>query len=181
MIRTCYNQRADDARYRQLSFVMLGVASPSDLIDDKKRTPFNIGTAIELQGFQLAETAPLQTGLQQAGFDAEQAQTAIQRVLYWTGGQPFLTQKLCDFLSKDKHITDLDRFVEQQLIAHWQTHDDPPHFQTINDRILTAEPHYSPVLLGLYQQVQQHTVKADGSELQLKTQRYDIIIGFNPC
>jgi adenylate cyclase len=63
VIRNCYNQRADKLPYRRVTFTLLGVATPSDLIKDKKRTPFNIGRAIELKGFQLHEIQPLTNGL----------------------------------------------------------------------------------------------------------------------
>ena len=54
-IRACYNQRVDQPAYNRLTFALLGVATPSDLIQDKKRTPFNIGRAIELNGFEWHE------------------------------------------------------------------------------------------------------------------------------
>jgi hypothetical protein len=44
LIRACYNKRAQKPEYNRLTFALLGVATPSDLIRDKKRTPFNIGT-----------------------------------------------------------------------------------------------------------------------------------------
>lgn len=43
LIRECYNQRADRPAYKRLTFALIGVATPSDLIQDKRRTPFNIG------------------------------------------------------------------------------------------------------------------------------------------
>ncbi|CAN1213597.1 Chase2 sensor protein [Tumidithrix helvetica PCC 7403] len=52
LIRACYNMRVDKADYRRLIFVILGVASPSSLIQDKQRTPFNIGKTIHLNGFK---------------------------------------------------------------------------------------------------------------------------------
>jgi AAA-like domain len=52
-IRACHNQRVDNREYNRLTFCLLGVASPSNLISDKKRTPFNIGKAITLRGFKL--------------------------------------------------------------------------------------------------------------------------------
>ena len=51
LIRACYNQRADNPVYQRLTFALLGVTTPSDLIQDKTRTPFNVGRAIDLQGF----------------------------------------------------------------------------------------------------------------------------------
>ena len=51
LIRFCYNQRAINPEYNRISFAIFGVATPSDLIADKNRTPFNIGQAIDLRGF----------------------------------------------------------------------------------------------------------------------------------
>src|SRR5919199_6297280 len=63
VIRDCYNKRADNSKYQGLTFALIGVATPSDLIQDKRRTPFNIGRAIELNGFQLHEAQALAVGL----------------------------------------------------------------------------------------------------------------------
>jgi hypothetical protein len=92
LIRACYNQRADHPEYNRLTFTLLGVATPSDLIADKNRTPFNIGRAIPLTGFTLHEAQPLALGLAQK---VENEQAVLREILAWTGGQPFLTQKLC--------------------------------------------------------------------------------------
>jgi hypothetical protein len=39
-IRAFYNQRVENPRYQNLTFCLLGVATPGDLIGDKTRTPF---------------------------------------------------------------------------------------------------------------------------------------------
>ncbi|MGL4503432.1 MAG: AAA-like domain-containing protein, partial [Planktothrix sp.] len=52
LIRSFYNKRADNPEYNRLTFALFGVATPADLIQDKNRTPFNIGKAIHLTGFQ---------------------------------------------------------------------------------------------------------------------------------
>jgi len=88
-VRECYNLRAEDARMRRLTFCLVGVATPSDLIRDNRTTPFNIGRRIELHDFTAAEAAPLACGLGQDG------QSMLDRVLHWTGGHPYLTQRLC--------------------------------------------------------------------------------------
>ncbi|MBV9157124.1 MAG: AAA-like domain-containing protein [Acidobacteriaceae bacterium] len=91
-IRSLYNQRAADAHLERLTFVLLGVASPSDLIKDVKRTPFNIGTRIPLTDFTDEESAPLLTGLAPSPDAAKQL---LRQVLFWTAGHPYLTQKTC--------------------------------------------------------------------------------------
>ena len=92
VIRDCYNKRAARPDYRRLTFALIGVATPSDLIQDRRRTPFNIGRAIEMAGFQLEEARPLEVGL---AVKASNPRAVLQAVLDWTGGQPFLTQKVC--------------------------------------------------------------------------------------
>jgi AAA-like domain/WD domain, G-beta repeat len=90
-IRWCYNARAKDARFRRLTFVLLGVAQPSDLIADPRRTPFNIGTSIELTDFRRDQAGPLAEGLPQSA----ERDKLLDEVLSWTGGHPYLTQKVC--------------------------------------------------------------------------------------
>ena len=48
VIRSCYNYRGHKPAYRRLTWALLGVATPSDLISDPHATPFNIGRAIAL-------------------------------------------------------------------------------------------------------------------------------------
>ncbi|MFB2933790.1 AAA-like domain-containing protein [Aerosakkonemataceae cyanobacterium BLCC-F154] len=88
LLRSCHVSK-------RLTFALLGVATPSDLIANKTRTPFNIGKAINLCGFQLDEIEPLVRGLEGK---VEYPETALKEILSWTGGQPFLTQKLCQLV-----------------------------------------------------------------------------------
>ena len=57
------NNFAEKPKFNRLSFALFGVATPSELIVDSARTPFDIGTAIELTGFKLKEAQPLIYGL----------------------------------------------------------------------------------------------------------------------
>ena len=61
-IRECYNLRSTDAALENLSFCLLGVAAPTDLIRDTRTTPFNLGRRIELHDFLPTEAAPLAHG-----------------------------------------------------------------------------------------------------------------------
>ena len=65
-IRYLYNARATDPVYEDITFVLLGVAIPADLIKDRSRTPFNIGQPIDLSDFSQADTLVLREGLQAA-------------------------------------------------------------------------------------------------------------------
>lgn len=91
-IRALYNARPLDTRLERLSFVLLGVASPSDLIKDPNRTPFNVGRRIELTDFSARDAEALCDGLTPERSDA---MALLSRVLDWTSGHPYLTQKAC--------------------------------------------------------------------------------------
>ena len=97
LIRYCYNQRAINPEYERITFAIFGVATPTDLIQNKKSTPFNIGKSIELRGFTLKESLCLAQGL---NLDIEYSQAVLQEILKWTGGQPFLTQKICHLVAE---------------------------------------------------------------------------------
>ncbi|HKQ75601.1 MAG TPA: AAA-like domain-containing protein, partial [Blastocatellia bacterium] len=126
-IRACYNARATDPAYNRLSFVLLGVASPSDLVKDSTRTPFNIGQRIELTDFTFEEAKPLAAGLSVNGHDGEEF---LRRVLDWTSGHPYLTQKLCGAMQRrDGQVTDdadrvVDSLVEQSLLSQTASRED---------------------------------------------------------
>jgi len=162
-IRHCYNQQASNPNFQRLGFALFGVASPSDLIADKRRTPFNIGTAIELKGFKLHEATPLLKGLEEI---ISQPQAILREIINWTGGQPFLTQKLCQLVAQTAFNTSygtisllpgteefwVEQLVRSQIIEHWETKDEPEHLRTIRDRLLFHE-HRAGRLLGLYQRI----------------------------
>jgi hypothetical protein len=96
-IRECYNRRWREPAFQRLALGLLGVATPNDLIRDTRTTPFNIGRRIELNDFSALEAAPLARGL---GTDEACAQGLLARVLFWTGGHPYLTQRLCRALAE---------------------------------------------------------------------------------
>ncbi|MGF1939000.1 MAG: AAA-like domain-containing protein [Nostoc sp. ChiQUE02] len=164
-IRQCYNLRPHNSNFERLGFALFGVASPSDLIADKRRTPFNLGKAIELQGFDLHEATPLLPGLEEV---VSQPQAILQEVIYWTKGQPFLTQKLCELITEVAFETTtgkitlppgtealwVEQLVLKQIIQNWQSQDEPEHLRTIRDRLLFDEQQAGR-LLGIYQQVLQ--------------------------
>jgi WD40 repeat protein len=162
LIRTCYNLRSESSDYRRLSFALFGVTTPGELIADKNRTPFNIGRGIYLDGFQAQEATPLAAGLMGI---VPHPQQVLERILYWTGGQPFLMQKLCNLVVSHYNRqqvpeTDdpswlenlIDICVHKHILHHWEAQDEPEHLKTIRDRLLYDERRVGQ-LLTLYRQV----------------------------
>ncbi len=180
-IRECYNRRAEKPDYNRLTFALLGVTTPSDLIQDKQRTPFNLGRPIELMGFQLQEAQPLAQGLEAKSSNPE---ALMQTVLDWTGGQPFLTQKVCKLiLSADdaapagQEAAWVENLVLTRVIENWEAQDTPEHLKTIRDRLLLSGEQRTGRLLGLYQQiVQQGEVAANGSPEQMQMRLTGLVV-----
>lgn len=65
-IRSIYNARAQEPSFERLTFVLLGTATPSDLIKEHTRTPFNIGEPLLLPDFTFSEAKVLQDGLEKS-------------------------------------------------------------------------------------------------------------------
>ncbi len=150
LIRYFYNCRAEQRVYRRLTFALFGVATPGDLSKDNNySTPFNIGIPIELQGFKLSESQPLIPGLATI---SQQPQTLLTQILEWTGGQPFLTQKICKLLIQEGGFPKLEAIINSQIIDNWEAKDEPEHLRTIRDRLIQNEK-YAVGRLVLYQEL----------------------------
>ncbi|MGB7442927.1 MAG: GAF domain-containing protein [Coleofasciculaceae cyanobacterium] len=179
-IRACYNQRADNQLYKRLTFALLGVATPSELIQNKNQTPFNIGRAITINGFQQKEAQPLVRGL--AG-KVSNPQAVLIEVLKWTGGQPFLSQKFCQLVLNYPHpvpdgseIVLVEKLVRSHFLENWQAQDEPEHLKTIRDRILKDKQKVGR-RLGLYQQIlQKGEIVADNSPEQIELQVSGLVV-----
>lgn len=94
-LRALHESRASDSALSRLAVVVVGVAAPSDLISDPRRTPFNVGHAIELSDISQENSTALLPGLAHT----TEPEVILQRVLYWTGGHPRLTQRICSLVA----------------------------------------------------------------------------------
>ena len=185
LIRACYNQRVDEPAYQRLTFCLFGVVTPSNLIQDKTRTPFNIGKAIALQGFQFSEAKSLAQGL--VGY-VQDLKTAFPQILEWTRGQPFLTQKVCQLVVETANIhhqtletSTIKQLVHHHIIENWESQDEPEHLKTIRDRILRNEKQASQ-LLGLYQHIlETSAVIANGEEGHRELRLSGLVVKRGKC
>ena len=182
LIRSYFIQRPDFPQYNRLTFALLGVATPADLIEDKTRTPFNIGRAIDLKGFKRGEVEPLIVGL--AG-KAEDPDAAMGEILQWTGGQPFLIQKVCRLvaessfpIAKGSEKALIESLVQSRIVTNWEGQDEPQHLRTIRDRLVSqAKETVKSRLLGMYQEVlQEGSIAADGSSEQMELRLSGLVV-----
>ncbi len=147
-IREFYNRRTADEELKLLTFCLLGVASPSDLIRDTRTTPFNIGQRIELHDFTESEAAPLAQGLER---EERVGAALLKRILYWTGGHPYLTQRLCQAAVEDVSVSGsagIDRLCEELFFTRRAKEQDD-NLLFVRERMLRSEVDVAG-LLGLY-------------------------------
>ncbi len=159
-IRHLYNARSQIPELGRLSFVLIGVATPSDLIRDPKRTPFNIGERIELSDFSHEEAKPLAAGFAavheeaDATPDAAACEEVLGHVLRWTCGHPYLTQRLCATVAArqalPRHRSDVDQIVKDVFFAPNGIKDN--NLQFVRDMLVQRAPDTDEVIT-LYQQV----------------------------
>ncbi|MBZ8179187.1 AAA-like domain-containing protein [Oscillatoria salina] len=180
LIRACYNKRAYKSEYQRLTWVLLGVATPSELITDKDCTPFNIGRPIRLTGFHLGECAGLARGLANK---ADNPLAVLKVILAWTAGKPFLTQKIChlvqtnsEFIAQGKEVTIIEKIVRSQIIENWEAQDEPEHLRSIRSRLL-HKGDLSVKLLTLYQEIlEQGEILADESSEQIALRLSGLVV-----
>ncbi|MCI0485965.1 MAG: AAA-like domain-containing protein [Blastocatellia bacterium] len=159
-IREFYNRRTEDTELERLTFCLLGVATPTDLIRDTSTTPFNVGQRIELNDFTEAEAAPLAKGITLSrglGRTEKIGATLLKRILYWTGGHPYLTQRLCQAVAEDTSITNragVDRICESMFLSS-KARERDDNLLFVRERMLRSEADVAG-LLDLYAKVRNH-------------------------
>ena len=158
LLRALYEKTAHDKNFNRLNFVLLGVFLDSDLIKNTPASPLtNIARQIELEGFTYEEALPLAGGLAEK---ANNPQELLKFILEWTGGQPFLTQKLCLLVQRSKTRIPggnekawLDNLVRTEMIVNLEDKDEPIHLGGIRAMILGSQQVIE--LLRLYQLILQ--------------------------
>ncbi len=115
VIRTFYNLRSEDERYNRVTFALFGVATPEDLMQDSTRTPFNIAHSIKITPFKLEESFSLIEGLENQSVDRHKI---LEKIFEWTGGTPYLTQKILEDIAKYPitNLRDIDNIINRLFI-----------------------------------------------------------------
>ncbi|MBI5708113.1 MAG: AAA-like domain-containing protein [Armatimonadetes bacterium] len=137
-IRDCFNRRSEGAEFRKLTFCLVGVATPTQLIRNSEITPFNIGSRIDISDFRMEELDAYSKALDAAGKDGTKL---LKRVHYWVEGHPYLTQLLCSQIVKAAQIhsaNDVDRLVRDTFLTPEARHREP-NFADVERRILDPD------------------------------------------
>lgn len=115
-VRACHDARAAEPEYERLSFVMLGTALPGGAAARASRAAAEIGRRVELPDFRFEEARGLAAGL---ALPAGVAERALYRILYWTGGHPYLTQKMGQAVARNAARIDSDQAVDRLVAARF--------------------------------------------------------------
>jgi tetratricopeptide (TPR) repeat protein len=168
-LRSVYNERARNPHLRRISFVFLGVASPSDLINDPNRTPFNIGREIILRPFNRQDALVLEKGLEQV-FPSF-SRMILDRIFVWTNGHPYLTQKLCeiaiehDFKKLDDH--EIDQLVYKSFLSEEGNRES--NLQFVRDNILNHSQQEQREILELYRKLLRGITTVDNKNSHIQS------------
>jgi WD40 repeat protein len=166
-IRSAHNGRAIDPEFARLTFVLLGECDPASLIDEPGLSPFDVTQSIPLDDFSRDNLDIFATELNLSG---EQSRIALDRVYYWTRGQPYLTQKLARAISRescdDQVEETVDQLARQQFMGAAALRTEP-HLSHIQHEVV-RDRRQSEALLNLYGRLRKGVrVDADlGSPLQ---------------
>ena len=149
-IRSLYNDRAADPELQRLTFCLVGVFTPNELVKDHRTTAYNIGRSFELEDFDFARDNldPLANILSS---DLSRGKELLRAILAWTGGQPYLTVSACQKVV-DAGINspkEVDQLIQEVFLTYERPseHSDDTHFdyissflaQRVSARIETAE------------------------------------------
>ncbi len=167
-IRAAHNARTTDPDFLRLTFVLSGECDPVSLIGEPELSPFNVTQQIQLDDF---ERSDLDLFVTELNLDPASAAAALDRIYYWTSGQPYLSQKLARAVAREsldaEHIADeIDHIALHQLAGRAALHSEP-HMSHIHRRIVQDSKDCEP-LLNLYGRLRKGIeVAADlGSPLQ---------------
>ncbi|MGB7440368.1 MAG: AAA-like domain-containing protein [Coleofasciculaceae cyanobacterium] len=177
-IKSLAEQKRDKV-LNNLKFVFLGVTKPSEL-STTPEVVLNLGEQVELSNLQ-GDCECLWGGLSRVTNNPRQV---IKEILYWTGGQPFLTQLICHLAANhlspgiSNYKAEISKLVFERLIKNWKTQDRLSHFQEIQNRFVTTSSAQSKKQekfksLQLYEQIYQENQVFFNSQLN---EHWDLLI-----
>lgn len=145
-IRVAHNARSTEPEFARLTFVLIGECDAFELAKDPQSSPFAISQEIRLGDFSRQDLDVFATELNLPAADAGQA---LDRVFYWTSGQPYLSQKLCRCIARERLSGDImegiDRLAIHQLAGRAALNSEP-HLSHIHREALRDKKQYEALL-----------------------------------
>ncbi|MDH3748140.1 MAG: AAA-like domain-containing protein [Gammaproteobacteria bacterium] len=148
-VRSAHNARTTDPDFSRITFILIGECDPLSLVNEPELSPFNATQPVPLDDFRREDLNLFATEL---NLNSEDARLALDRIYYWTRGQPYLSQKLARAMARESVTGDIaghvDRIVTQQLAGRAALHSEP-HMSHIHREIVSSGKNVN-ALLNLY-------------------------------
>ena len=114
-IRSVYFSRINYPVLEKLTYVLSGVVEPTEIIKNPKISPFNIGEKILLDDFCHDEYMDF---IRKAGLECF-GENVLERIYYWTGGNPRMTWDVCYELQHKNGLTTeiVDTLVKKMYLT----------------------------------------------------------------
>jgi len=120
-VRACYARRSRERDFARLGFALAGSVSQREL--EQWNASFAEAEVIEPEDFNAEQSYRLAVAF---GGEQELAQALMDRIRAWTGGHPYLTQRVARGAArKGGRFEDVERVVREQLLAHDAAARDP--------------------------------------------------------
>jgi len=176
-IRAAHNARMTDPDFSRLCFVLLGECDPVSLMQEAELSPFNVTQQVVLDDFSRKDLELFATELNRNHDDAT---AALDRIFYWTSGQPYLSQKLARAVARESGSEDIaalvDRVATRQIAGRAALHNEP-HMSHIHRSVVNDKKRSEP-LLNLYGKIRKGIeVPADlGSPIQRRLMAIGLLV-----
>jgi WD40 repeat protein len=176
-VRAAHNARITEPDFSRLSFVLVGECDPTSLVEDTNLSPFTITRPILLNDFTRPD---LDLFVNELNLSSVDARAALDRIFFWTNGQPYLSQKLARSVARERVSGNIeahvDRIAMHQLAGRAAIQSEP-HMSHIH-RQVTGDKKHCEALLNLYGRIRKGVAtEADlGSSLQRRLMAAGLIV-----
>ena len=160
ILRSFHEERGQSPALGRLTFCLIGVTTPNDLIKNKSVTPFNVSKPIRVDDFTRAECDALAPGLEALDVSTSDL---LDAVYAWTDGHPYMTMRACFELARRKKAVRgseraavdalvremfLDRPLEDTNLNYAARRFEDPKFERDGARLADKIQLYRTVLAG---------------------------------
>ena len=119
----CYERRSRERDFARLGFAIAGCTSQRALAEARVGSAWAAAEIVEPEDFSSEQAYRFAVAF---GGDQQLAQALIDRVCAWTGGHPYLTQRIARGVArKGGRLEDVERVVHEQLLAPGAADKDP--------------------------------------------------------